>query len=237
MYLLNPGLVCIIFTFMVLVQCWSYSSDRIRDGSQEDDSQEVILQFHAWNHTIFPLSQQRRMSDSSESIDQLRLTQGECYINKLLNLQGWHLLVSVTHTTFSHLIPYPVYTNLISYLCVFIDIVAIFYNSSGSYVSLQRIRKTTGEITGVTSAAVIHSISPSPRQDMLPLHPQPTQSPGLSQSFIWATIPVSTFDQENPFQFFQSIGFNPLLLIYQRLLTLYHLLSWPKMRALQFRSF
>lgn len=121
---------------------------------------------------------------------------------------------------------------------MFIDILATFYNSSGSYVNPQRISKTIGEITKVTSTAVIHSISPSPQQDILPLHPKPTQSPcSISQSFIWATIPVSTFAQENPLQFFQSIGFNPQLFIYQRLLTMCHLVSWPNMRALQFSPF
>lgn len=58
-------------------------------------------------------------------------------------------------------------------MCVYRHI-ATFYNRSGSYVTPERISKTIGEITGVTSVAVIHSISPSPQQDILPLHPQPT---------------------------------------------------------------
>lgn len=69
-----------------------------------------------------------------------------------------------------HIIPNPVYATT-QPTCVFVEILITFYNSGGSYISPQRISKTIGEITGVTSAAVIHSISPSPQQDMLLPHP------------------------------------------------------------------
>lgn len=121
------------------------------------------------------------------------------------------------HTTFSvhtlsHILLFPMYPKLCS--CNNLPVwvyryLATFYNRSGSYVTPQRISKTIGEITRVTSAAVIHSISPSPQQGMLPLHPQPISGLSLSQSVIWASSL-----RENPLKFFQSIGCNSLLLIY-----------------------
>lgn len=57
-----------------------------------------------------------------------------------------------------------------THLCVFRDILLLCC----SCVISQGISKTIGEITGVTSTAVIHSISPSLQEGVLPLQPQLT---------------------------------------------------------------
>lgn len=101
----------------------------------------------------------------------------------------------------------------IPYLCVK-DILATFCNSSGSYVSRQRISKIIGEITGVTSAAVIHSISPSPQQDILPLHPNQPRVLVYLSPLAELQSQSQHLSKKIPCTSLQSIWFNPLLLIF-----------------------
>lgn len=111
-------------------------------------------------------------------------------------------------------------------MCVYRHL-ATFYNRSGSYVTPERISKTIGEITGVTSAAVIHSISPSPQQDIYLFTPNQLKVsrvyPSLSFELQYHSEPG--FPEKIPSNSSSLLALIHycLFIAYLRLATLYHL--------------
>lgn len=75
---------------------------------------------------------------------------------------------------------------------MFVDIPAIFLSCSGSYISPLGINKTISEIIKLTSAAIIHIISPSLQQDQFV---SPIQSCTPSVLFTTDLSPFATFPQ------------------------------------------